>query len=307
MNDRISRRGFVKGAALASAGAAWVQPASAADSTPPAGSPPAPKPAESLPTGRIKGVEFSRLMLGGNLVSGYAHSRDLGYVAHLMKHYNTEAKIRETLELAEQHGINAINLTVWDKEAAILQQHWKNVGKIKLIAQALPGQQGELDQFKKAIDIGAAAVHIQGHGAEKLWDFVKAGKILAGVAAHSLDVIRECVAAGIDPDFYQKTLHTHQYYSAPRGDETGFLGKFDNSWCNNPEEVVDFMHTVKKPWIAFKVMAAGAIPPERAFPFAFDSGADFVLAGMFDWQIAEDVAIARRALAGTTRTRPWLA
>jgi hypothetical protein len=47
--------------------------------------------------------------------------------------------------------------------------------------------------------------------------------------------------------------------------------------------VIDFMKTVKKPWIAFKVMAAGAIPPRKAFRHAFNGGADYVLAGMFDF------------------------
>ncbi len=106
-------------------------------------------------------------------------------------------------------------------------------------------------------------------------------------------------------DFYQKTLHTHDYHSAPRPGEKGYLGRYDNSWCNDPEEVIDVMFPIKKPWIAFKVMAAGAIPPRRAFQHAFNSGADFVLAGMFDWQVAEDVRIAKETLAEVKRTRPW--
>ena len=58
-------------------------------------------------------------------------------------------------------------------------------------------------------------------------------------------------------DFYQKTLHTRDYPTAQRREETGEYGIYDNAWCRNAEEVVDFMKTVQKPWIAFKVMAAG--------------------------------------------------
>ena len=66
------------------------------------------------------------------------------------------------------------------------------------------------------------------------------------------------------------------------------------------------MKDVEKPWIAFKVMAAGAIPPHRAFPHAFRNGADFVLAGMFDFQVEDDVRTAIDSIArAKDRKRPW--
>ena len=52
-------------------------------------------------------------------------------------------------------------------------------------------------------------------------------------------------------------------------------------------------------------MAAGAISPREAFPYSFNNGADFVLAGMFDFQIEEDAQIAKAALAKVKRSRPW--
>ena len=54
----------------------------------------------SLPCGKIGNVSLSRLLLGGNLIGGWAHSRDLMYASKLFTSYNTEAKIFETLELA---------------------------------------------------------------------------------------------------------------------------------------------------------------------------------------------------------------
>ncbi len=60
----------------------------------------------SLPCGKIGEVSISRLLLGGNLIGGWAHSRDLMYASKLFTSYNTEAKIFETLELAQACGIN---------------------------------------------------------------------------------------------------------------------------------------------------------------------------------------------------------
>jgi hypothetical protein len=59
----------------------------------------------------------------------------------------------------------------------------------------------------------------------------------------------------------------------------------DNMFCHDHEQTIAFMQDVKVPWMAFKVLAAGAIPPGDGFDFAFDSGADFICAGMFDFQL----------------------
>ena len=65
-------------------------------------------------------------------------------------------------------------------------------------------------------------------------------------------------------------------------------------WCLNPEETIAFMKSVSKPWVAFKVLAAGAIPPSQAFPHSFKNGADFIAVGMFDFQIKADGEDAER-------------
>lgn len=131
----------------------------------------------------------------------------------------------------------------------------------------------------------------------------------SGVGGHGLEVVKLCEKHGIEADFYLKTFHHHSYPTGPRPQEIkGPYAEFPGYWCANPEETRDFMGTVKKPWIAFKTMAAGAIQPEQAFRFAFRSGADFVLAGMFDFEIAEDTGIAKKTLDSISkRDRAWWA
>ena len=68
------------------------------------------------------------------------------------------------------------------------------------------------------------------------------------------------------------------------------------------------MSGVTRPWIAYKVLAAGAIHPKDGFKYAFENGADFAAVGMFDFQVAEDVLVANTVLGGiTTRNRAWRA
>jgi hypothetical protein len=131
----------------------------------------------------------------------------------------------------------------------------------------------------------------------------------SGVGAHSLEVIKECEKNGVKADFYIKTFHHHNYPTGPKPEQLGApYNEFPGYWCKSPTETAEFMKTVQKPWIAFKVMAAGAIPPPDAFKYAFTNGADFVLAGMFDFEIAEDVQVARDVLvAAADRARPWRA
>jgi hypothetical protein len=68
------------------------------------------------------------------------------------------------------------------------------------------------------------------------------------------------------------------------------------------------MKTISKPWIAFKVLAGGAILPKDGFRFAFQNGADFICVGMFDFQVVNDVNTTIDILASLgKRDRKWYA
>jgi len=62
------------------------------------------------------------------------------------------------------------------------------------------------------------------------------------------------------------------------------------------------------PWIAYKVLAAGAIKSKDGLRFAYENGADFACVGMFDFQIVENANIVHETLNDQlNRQRKWFA
>lgn len=324
MKKSLSRRAFVKDSLIASSAVALMSTTAIGQQSP-AAAPPA-TPATDLPRGKIGKLEISRLILGGNLLTHYTHSRDLKYVYSLAAKYNTDEKIMETLALAEAHGINTVSMHNPPHPMSILRRYRKERGgKIQWIicptAAIEPDVIKYRQQVEELIQDGCEAIYVWGVHSDSLigqgkHDLVakavacaKEFGVPSGVGAHSLDVIKTCEAQGVEADFYIKTFHHHSYPTAPKPDEIkGPYSEFPGYWCSNPTETADFMKTVKKPWIAFKARAAGAIPPQNAFRFAFMNGADFVLAGMFDFEIAEDVRLAAEAVKRhQERPRNWQA
>ena len=82
----------------------------------------------------------------------------------------------------------------------------------------------------------------------------------------------------------------------------------DNMWDLWSDQTIEAFKTIKVPFFGFKTMAAGALRPEDGIRWAFENGADFVCAGMYDWQIVGDVNITIDILNSLgPRQRPWCA
>ena len=91
-----------------------------------AGVPSKVKPASgTLPTGRIGKLEVTRLICGGNLFSGFAHSGELLYVHNLLKHYFTDEKIMDTLQLCEEGGIDTTILRCDEQIVRVINRYRK--------------------------------------------------------------------------------------------------------------------------------------------------------------------------------------
>jgi len=318
MSQSLDRRSFLRKSALASTGAAVAlsfeeqallakQPDRAATTTKPT--------AADFPRGKIGRLSISRLICGGNLISGFAHSRDLIYVSPLLRHYFTDEKVFETLALCEAHGLNTAILRLDADTLRILKTYWtQRGGKLQWIAQVKLTEDDLASEINAAVDNGAVAAYVHGGVGDSLVEkgrvdllgkaveLIKKRGVVAGIAGHALAVPQACEKAGVNPDFYMKTFNSKRYWSA------GPRPRLDSVWEETPQETMAFLQEIEKPWIAYKVLGAGAIHPREGFQYAFQNGADFLCVGMFDFQVAEDAVLARQALEkAKDRNRLWCA
>jgi len=343
-NDKVTRRDFVRtgavaglaasvGASAASAsetkeGAAQVNQAAADQGTL----------ANGMPYGTIGELKISRLIFGSNTPG--AHSRDLIYVSAMGRAYNTPERMLDTYELAESQGIN----TILQGGRGVREYNTTRGGNLRTILPVSVTRHDDKESIKRTLtavmknDL-AAAFYIMGDRGDYLaraermdlvgtaMEVAKELGIVLGLGGHSLEVPIQCEQLGIKPDFYVKTFHDDNYWSATPKEhrepfcwyddaggnsysgKTGDHNRFhDNIWCLDPEKTIEVMRKVEVPWIAFKVLAAGAIHPKQGFGFAFRNGADFVAVGMLDFQVRENAALVKRyATRLKDRDRPWRA
>lgn len=281
-----------------------------------------------LPSGKLGDLTISRMVMGCNLIGGWSHARDLIYADTLFKAYNNERKIIETLYLAEQSGINT---------AFMVTQYYPTFNKYKSIynsnmqsiCQAMLPDKDFFYDINMAIASNPTAIYIQGGEGDryanagkfdmlrKAVEYIKSHGFHAGIGAHSLETIKACEREGINADFYVKTFHHDNYWSAHPIEnrvEYSVIGKaspdhnrfHENMWDLFPLKTIEYMKEVNKPWFAFKVLAAGAIEPKVGFRYAFENGADFICVGMFDFQIVDNVNTATEILGSLgPRSRKW--
>jgi hypothetical protein len=259
-----------------------------------------------LPSVKFCGLNVTRLILGANPFGGFSHQgpeRNREMLA-----YYTVARVRETWERAEAAGINTIitNNTSENVVKAV-REYLGQGGALQWIAQVSFEPDESMDQaIDEVMRIGCRAMYLHGglvdeayerkdEAAIRRWcDRGRSAGVPVGVAGHAPQAHRWVDELGV-ADFHAVSFFNYGRLYRGKGDKKFLL--------SDVAEAVACIHKIRKPCIAYKIMAAGRIDARMAFEYAFESikPTDVVNVGVHrgdkDNMVEENAALVREILA----------
>lgn len=223
----------------------------------------------ALPTTRIGNLTVSRLVMGGNPISGFSHAgaaRDLA-----MLDYFTAANAKALFRRLEAAGVNTVFLRADKHVMRLMHEYWNEGGKLQWIAQSAPEAE-PMKNIDQAKAFGAGAIYLHGGAIDgefekgnhdfvrRQFEHIREVGIPAGVASHIPANIRRIVELGWKPDFYMICL-----YNIP-----GYQGKLsageDEKFVESDRaKALVLFKEIDVPCFAYKILAAGRADASASF------------------------------------------
>lgn len=254
--------------------------------------------ARRLPTVKFGGHSISRLIVGGNPVSGTSHLSP--QLSREMVDYFTAANVKKLLRECEDAGIN-----VWQSRGdrhimRLLNEYRLEGGGIQWIGQTA----SELADAQRNVSEMAAmkpiAIYHHGSQTDRLWaagnielaretlKTIRQAGVLVGLGTHIPEVVDYVEEKGWDVDFYMTCLYnlTRTNDEAQRVAGGPVDGEF--FWDPDRERMLRRVRQTRKPCLVFKVYGATRKcgSPEQMRDalrqvFRYAKPSDAVVIGMF--------------------------
>lgn len=260
--------------------------------------------------------EISRLIAGGNPLSGFSHISS--EMDGQMVSYYTSSRIKSFLRECEEQGINTLQARGDKHIIRILKEYWDQGGRIQWIAQIaseLKDLRANINQIAKT---GAVAVFHHGTYTDNLWLEGARGKkeilnnlkmmrdsgLVTGLGTHKPEVIRYSEEKGWEIDFYMLS-----WYNLAKGKKSvQAVDNFEQEEFNDAdyEAMVPEILGTDKTCLVFKILGAGRkVGNVRKLGVAFESAftnikpCDAVVVGMYQKshnQVRENSLLVRKIL-----------
>jgi len=275
--------------------------------------------ASGVPQAPFGTYRISRLLVGGNPVSGNSHWS--GEMDREMADYFSAANAKKLLAACEAAGINT-----WQSRAdrhimRLLREYRNEGGRIQWIAQTASELADLRRNVRDAAAAGAIGIYHHGSRTDSLFragklgeirDLVKAIKdagVRAGVGAHIPEVIDEIENQGWEEvDFYMTCLYNLSRSKQEAAKLAGGDPKGEFFHDPDREKMLERVRRTRKQCLIFKVYGAGRKCGSReemksalAQVFRYAKPQDAVVIGMFPKykeQVVENCRLLEEALRG---------
>jgi len=256
----MRRREFLKTGAVLAAGGAAAFGGSSPGARGRAGEP------AGLPTVRLGTLEVSRLILGSNPFWGYSHKS--AQLDEEMKRHHTDERIIQILDEAASCGLTAVASPPDERWTKLWTRYAAAGGRLKIwISQCHGAPEQMLQEIDRSVKAGAKAIFIQGARVEEQYgkgrfetlrgwiDHIKEAGLPAGAAAHWPEIHPELERRDFPTDFYYQCM-----YNASKSDDYSAAER---------DMAAATIARLKKPVIAYKILAAGRLAASEGFEYAF--------------------------------------
>jgi hypothetical protein len=271
---------------------------------------------EALPTIKLGRHTVSRLIVGGNPVSGNSHTSST--LDRAMRDYFTAANTKKLLARCEQAGVNTWQSRGDRHILRLLNEYRLEGGRLQWIAQTASELADIPRHIRELASAGAIGIYHHGSQTDKFW---RAGQIetaremckvmrdagvQVGLGSHIPEVIDYVESKAWDVDFYMTCVYN---LSRTKEEQEQAAGrKLDGQlfWDPDREKMLARVRQTAKPCLIFKVYGAGrkcGSPAEMLdalrLVFRYAKPTDAVVMGMFPKekeQVTENCRLFREAL-----------
>ncbi len=273
---------------------------------------------QPLPTVKLGPHAISRLIVGGNPVSGNSHLS--GGLSREMRDYFSAANVKKLLANCEAAGINTWQSRGDKHIQRLLHEYRLEGGRIQWIAQTA-SEFGDIPRhIRELASLKPAGIYHHGAQTDKFW---AAGKIeqaremckvmrdagvQVGLGTHIPEVIDHVESKAWDVDFYMTCVYN---LSRPKEEQEKLAGrKIEDEffWDPDREKMLARVRKTSKPCLIFKVYGASrkcGSPEEmlEALRLAarYAKPTDAIVIGMFPKhkeQVNENCRLVMQALGG---------
>jgi len=266
-----------------------------------------------LPAVTLGAHRISRLIIGGNPISGNSHQgkeRD-----REMIDWFTAERIKQTLRRCEEVGINTIQARGDAHIMRVLNEYWTEGGKLQWIAQTASEVANLEGNVRRILEFGPIAIYHHGTMTDNLWSqgkvdelrdrmiFLRDNAAVAGLGTHLPEVVEYSEEHEWPVDFYMTSVYAISRKERPLFFTVGRHGGWEQYVDEDRAAMCRVIRQVQKPCLAFKILGAGrkcatGEDVRAAFEFAFKNikPTDAVVVGMFPKhtdQVAENAQLVR--------------